>query len=194
MLKKSQEILARYRFLTEQLSNPETIADMPLWQKYSKEQAELRETAEKYEEYLAVEREMNDAFAAAEEETDVEMKKMLVDEGYACKERLQVIVGELKILLLPKDKNDEKNCILEVRAGTGGEEAALFGAELFRIPKQYFFRFYRKQACFEDELLFQVILSRFRAATSYRYRALTNTQIRQLLCRYEPYQKSRPCL
>ena len=133
MLKKSQEILQRYRFLTEKLSDPETIADMPLWQKYSKEQAELRETAEKYEEYLAVEREMNDAFAAAEEETDWELKKMLVDEGYACKERLQVIVGELKILLLPKDKNDEKNCILEVRAGTGGEEAALFAGELCRM-------------------------------------------------------------
>ena len=133
MLKKSQEILFRYRFLTEKLSDPDTIADIPTWQKYSKEQAELRETAEKYEEYLAIEREMNDAFAAAEEETDTEMKKMLIDEGYACKERLQAVVGELKILLLPKDKNDEKNCILEVRAGTGGEEAALFAGELCRM-------------------------------------------------------------
>ena len=133
MLKKSQEILSRYRFLTEKLSDPETIADMPTWQKYSKEQSELRETAEKYEEYLATEREMNDAFATAEEETDAEMKKMLIDEGYACKERLQGILGELKILLLPKDKNDEKNCILEVRAGTGGEEAALFAGELCRM-------------------------------------------------------------
>ena len=133
MLKKSQEILNRYRFLEEKLSDSSVIGDMPTWQKYSKEQAEIRETAEKYEEYLSVEREMNDAFALAEEETDTEMKKMLTDEGYACKERLAKIVGELKVLLLPKDKNDEKNCILEIRAGTGGEEAALFAGDLCRM-------------------------------------------------------------
>ncbi len=133
MLKKSQEILNRYRFLEEKLSDSSVIGDMPTWQKYSKEQAEIRETAEKYEEYLSVEREMNDAFALAEEETDAEMKKMLTDEGYACKERLAKIVGELKVLLLPKDKNDEKNCILEIRAGTGGEEAALFAGDLCRM-------------------------------------------------------------
>ena len=133
MLKKSQEILNRFRFLEEKLADASVIADMPTWQKYSKEQAEIRETAEKYEEYLAVEREMNDAFALAETETDSEMKKMLVDEGYVCKERLAEVVSELKILLLPKDKNDEKNCILEIRAGTGGEEAALFAGDLSRM-------------------------------------------------------------
>ncbi|MBQ8373965.1 MAG: peptide chain release factor 1 [Clostridia bacterium] len=133
MLRKSEEILKRYRFLAEKLADFDTLADMSVWQKYSKEQAEIRETAEKYEEYLACEREMNDAFALSEEETDAEMKKMLVDEGYACKERLAKLRDELKILLLPKDKNDEKNCILEVRAGTGGEEAALFAGELCRM-------------------------------------------------------------
>ena len=76
---------------------------------------------------------MQDAFALAEEESDVEMRKMLLDEGYLCKEKLAGLLGELKILLLPKDKNDEKNCILEIRAGTGGEEAALFAAELCRM-------------------------------------------------------------
>ena len=103
------------------------------WQKYAKEQADLTETAEKYREYLAKEREMNDSFALAEEESDPEMKKMLLDEGYACKEKLAELVGELKILLLPKDKNDEKSCILEIRAGTGGEEAALFAGDLCRM-------------------------------------------------------------
>ena len=137
MLKKLDGILERYRFLSNQLSSTEVIADMSLWQKYSKEQADLRETAEKYEEYLRVEKEMQDAFALAETETDSEMKKMLSDEGYDCKEKLAVIVGELKILLLPKDKNDERSCILEVRAGTGGEEAALFASELCRMYQNY---------------------------------------------------------
>ena len=133
MFKKLDEILKREEFLSEQLLSADVIADMSVWQKYSKEQAELRETAEKYREYLECERQMQDAFSLAEEETDGEMKKLLTDEGYACKERLAAIVGELKVLLLPKDKNDEKNCILEIRAGTGGEEAALFAGELCRM-------------------------------------------------------------
>ncbi len=133
MLKKLDDILKRSEFLSEQLLNPDVIADMSVWQKYSKEHADLSETADKYREYLECKRQMDDAFALAEEETDAEMKKMLLDEGYACKEQLAVLHGELKVLLLPKDKNDEKNCILEIRAGTGGEEAALFAAELCRM-------------------------------------------------------------
>ena len=133
MFKKLEELLKRYEFLSVQLSDPDVIADMGTWQKYSKEQADLTETAEKYSEYLTKEKEMNDAFALAELETDGEMKKLLLDEGYACKERLTEMVGELKILLLPKDKNDEKSCILEIRAGTGGEEAALFAGDLCRM-------------------------------------------------------------
>ncbi len=137
MLKKLDGILQRYEFLSEQLADSAVIADMPTWQKYSKEQSELKDTAEKYGEYLQTEKEMQDAFALAEEETDAEMRKLLNDEGYACKERLAEILGELKILLLPKDKNDERSCILEVRAGTGGEEAALFAAELCRMYQNY---------------------------------------------------------
>ena len=137
MFQRLEEILNRYRFLSERLASPEALEDMELWQKYSKEQSDLTETAEKYQEYLACKREMDDAFALAEDETDGEMKKMLLDEGYACKERLAEIVGELKILLLPKDKNDERSCILEVRAGTGGEEAALFAADLCTMYKNY---------------------------------------------------------
>ena len=136
MFKKLDELLKRYEFLSVQLSDPSVIADMGTWQKYSKEQADLTETAEKYNEYLAKEREMNDLFALAEEESDQEMKKLLLDEGYACKERLSELVGELKILLLPKDKNDEKSCILEIRAGTGGEEAALFAGDLCRMVRR----------------------------------------------------------
>ena len=137
MLKKLDGILSRYHFLSEELSDAEVIADMDTWRKYSKEQSDLQETAEKYQEYLQVQKEMDDAFALSEEETDLEMKKMLTDEGYACKERLAEILAELRILLLPKDKNDEKSCILEIRAGTGGEEASLFASELCRMYLNY---------------------------------------------------------
>ncbi len=137
MLKKLDALLSRYNFLSEKLSQAEVIADMDTWRKYSKEQADLQETAEKYQEYLQVQKEMDDAFLMSEEETDSEMKKMLTDEGYACKEKLAKILGELKILLLPKDKNDEKSCILEIRAGTGGEEASLFASELCRMYLSY---------------------------------------------------------
>ena len=137
MFKKLEDIKKRYIELSEKLSDSEVIADMPTWQKYSKEQSDLTETVEKYDEYLETERQMTDAFALAETETDNEMKKMLLDEGYECKDRLASIQEELKILLLPKDKNDERSCILEVRAGTGGEEAALFAAELCRMYINY---------------------------------------------------------
>ena len=137
MLTKLDGILKRYEFLSEKLSDNDTLSDMSVWQKYSKEQAELTETVEKYKEYLSTEKEMQDAFALAETETDGEMKKMLLDEGYDCKERLTALLAELKVLLLPKDKNDERSCILEVRAGTGGEEAALFAGELCRMYQNY---------------------------------------------------------
>lgn len=137
MFKKLEELYRRYSFLSEKLADADVLADMTTWKKYSKEHADLRETAEAYERYLAKEREMQDAFAMAETETDGEMKKMLTDEGYACKEELAEMSTELKILLLPKDKNDERSCILEIRAGTGGEEAALFAAELCRMYQNY---------------------------------------------------------
>ena len=137
MFKKLEAIKSRYEFLTKEIADPDVIADMGTWQKYSKEQSDLTETVEKYDEYVNCEREMSDAFALSETETDQEMKKMLLDEGYECKERLATLKDELKILLLPKDKNDERSCILEVRAGTGGEEAALFAAELCRMYQNY---------------------------------------------------------
>ena len=137
MLKKLDGILKRYEELSVLLADSAVLADMSVWQKYSKEQFDLKDAAETYRVYLQTEREMQDAFALAETETDLEMRKMLTDEGYACKEKLAQLVGELKILLLPKDKNDERSCILEVRAGTGGEEAALFAAELCRMYQNY---------------------------------------------------------
>ncbi len=137
MLKKLDGLLQRYRFLTEKLSSSETLADMDTWRKYSKEQADLQETAETYLVYQKTQEEMDSAFAVADAETDFEMKKMFLDEAYACKEKLAELFSKLRILLLPKDKNDEKSCILEIRAGTGGEEAALFAGELCRMYQNY---------------------------------------------------------
>lgn len=137
MLKKLDDIIARYDELTGLLANPEVIADMENWTKLSKEHAEIEEVALKYREYLAKEKEMNDAFAEAEAESDREMKELLSEEGYACRETLSAIREELKILLLPKDKNDERNCILEIRGGAGGDEAALFAYELYRMYQYY---------------------------------------------------------
>ena len=137
MFKKLDDILKRYEFLSAQLSDANVISDMGAFAKISKERADIQETAEKYIEYLACEREMKEAFAGAEEESDPEMRKLFSDEAYVCKERLSGIKEELKILLLPKDKNDERSCILEIRAGAGGEEAALFAASLLRMYTMY---------------------------------------------------------
>ena len=137
MIDKLDKIKERFEFLNDELSKAEVCSDAEKYGKYSKERAELEETAETYEKYLAAEKEMNDAFSLAEEESDKEMKDLLLAEGYECKEKLAALKEELKILLLPKDENDEKSCVLEIRAGAGGEEAALFAAVLCRMYAGY---------------------------------------------------------
>ena len=137
MFKKLNDVLHRYEELSEKLSSIEVVSDMELWSKYSKEHADLTPVAEKYREYLRVEGEMNAAFSEAEGEADKELKELLLSEGYACKEALAALKDELKILLLPKDKNDDKGCTLEIRGGAGGEEAALFAYELYRMYQAY---------------------------------------------------------
>ena len=122
MFERLKDILKRYQELNDLLASPEVIASPEEWTKYSKERAELEEAAEAYLAYL---------------KTEEEMKKLLSDEGYACKERLAEQTNELKILLLPKDRNDERNCTLEIRGGAGGEEAALFAYELYRMYQAY---------------------------------------------------------
>ena len=136
MLERVETIARRYEELTALLSSHEALSDMELFAKLSKERAEIEEIAQKYGEYRKTEREMNAALKEAETESG-EMKQLLLDEGYACKRALEALEGELKILLLPKDKNDERNCTLEIRAGAGGEEAALFAYELYRMYMGY---------------------------------------------------------
>lgn len=137
MIDKLDKIKERFEFLNDELSKAEVCSDAEKYGKYSKERAELEETAETYGKYLAAEKEMNAAFSLAEEESDKEMKDLLLAEGYECKEKLAALKEELKILLLPKDENDEKSCVLEIRAGAGGEEAALFAAVLCRMYAGY---------------------------------------------------------
>ncbi len=133
---KVKDIYDKYIALGEKLSDPLVLADMEEWTRISKERAEIEEIAQKYSACLAAEREMNGAFSEAENETG-EMKDLLLEEGYACKERLSSLQEELRLLLLPKDKRDERGCTLELRAGAGGEEAALFVYDLYRMYQSY---------------------------------------------------------
>lgn len=137
MLDKLRDIKERYDFLNAELAKNEVCSDPETFKKYSKERADICECAEAFEAYLLKEKEMTDAFAAAEEESDKELKELLLTEGYDCKETLAQMKEQLKILLLPKDEADEKGCVLEIRAGAGGEEAALFAAVLCRMYTGY---------------------------------------------------------
>ncbi len=132
MLKRLQQIAARYDALSAFLSSPEALADMEQYTKLSKERADLEEIAGAYREYERTKEEMDAALSEAERETG-EMRELFREEGQACKERLAALEERLKLLLLPKDKNDERGCTLEIRAGAGGEEAALFAYELYRM-------------------------------------------------------------
>ena len=138
MFKKLDFILEKYEELSMTVSDPEVIANQSLWQKKIKEMGEMEPIVTKYKEY----RKVQDDLAATEEMlnelgSDDEMREMAKEELTELKERSEKLTEELKIALLPKDPNDDKNVILEVRAGTGGEEAALFGADLLRMYTRY---------------------------------------------------------
>ncbi len=135
--KKIKEIYNRYKTLTEKLSDPNIPAGGGEWTRIAKEQSELSEPSAKYEEYLAEQRKIAQAEEAVKSESDPEMRELLNEEIYTCRRRLGEIEEELKILLLPKDKNDDRNCIMEIRGGAGGDEAALFAAELYQMYLHY---------------------------------------------------------
>lgn len=132
MFRKLEEIQRRYEETEKLLSSPEIYADTERYARLCKERAEAEEIVEKFREYRRIKGETDAALAEAEKESG-EMKALLLEEGYACKARAEELEKELKLLLLPKDKNDERNCTLEIRAGAGGEEAALFAYELYRM-------------------------------------------------------------
>ncbi len=137
MIEKLKNIKQKFEELTNDLINPDVLADMSIWQKKSKEQADLAPIVEKYDEYCKVENDMKDAEEMLKIETDPDMVAMLNEEYFGGKEKLKALEEELKILLLPKDENDECNVIVEIRAGVGGDEAGIFAGDLFRMYNMY---------------------------------------------------------
>ena len=137
MIERLKKIKEKYEELTNELIDPKVLADMSAWQKKSKEQADLAPIVEKFNEYEKIEKDMQDAEEMLKIETDHEMQEMLHEEYYSDKNKLKSIEEELKILLLPKDENDEGNVIVEIRAGVGGDEAGIFAGDLFRMYSMF---------------------------------------------------------
>ena len=134
---KLEDIYKRYCELSEKLSDPAVISDTALWTKTAKEQSEIAEVSQKYEEYLAVMDRLKKADEGIRAETDPEMRELFLLEIEECSAGAEKLKEELKIALLPKDKNDDRNCIVEIRGGAGGDEAALFAYELYRMYLNY---------------------------------------------------------
>ena len=137
MFDKLDFISEKYHEMSLKVSDPDIIANQPVWQKYIKDMGEMEPIVKKYEEYKKAKDGLRDAKEILELESDEEMRELAKMEISELEDAVEGFEGELKILLLPKDPNDEKNVILEVRAGTGGEEAALFGQDLLRMYLRY---------------------------------------------------------
>jgi len=134
MFQKLENVEKRYEELTQKVSDPEIIANQNQWREYIKEHAEIEPIVIKYREYKKVKQNLEEAKEMME---DKELKELAEAEMLEAKEQLPKIEEELKILLIPKDPDDEKNVICEIRAGAGGEEAALFAGTLFRMYSMY---------------------------------------------------------
>ncbi len=138
MFQKLEAVEKRFEELTQKISDPEVIARQNEWREYMKEHAELEPIVEKYREYKKVEKEYQEAKEMMDDaSTDKELKDLAEMEMLEAKEKLPKIEEEIKILLIPKDKDDDKNVICEIRAGAGGDEAALFAGTLFRMYSMY---------------------------------------------------------
>ena len=137
MFERLEQIEAKYEELNQALASPEIVSDSARYQKTAKAHSELSPLVEKYREYKDLTRGIVESKALLQGETDPEMLQYAQEELTHLDQRLQEVEEELKILLLPKDPNDEKNVILEIRAGTGGDEATLFAAEMFRMYNRY---------------------------------------------------------
>lgn len=133
MFEKLKALKERYLELTAQIADPKIIADRTAWQKLVKEHSALEEVVQKYDEYCQVESEAADCKQIIAEGDDAELVLLAKEELQEATDKMTALTEELKVLLLPKDPNDDKNVIMEIRAGTGGEEASLFGADLLRM-------------------------------------------------------------
>ena len=137
MFDKLEDILIRFQELEQELMNPNVMNDQNRYKNLRKEHSDLSEIVEKYKEYKATQNSIEESLFMLEEESDEEIRELAKEELTTCKQNLIQIEEELKILLLPKDPNDDKNVIVEIRGGAGGDEAALFAAELYRMYVMY---------------------------------------------------------
>ena len=137
MFDKLDDLLVRYEEIMNELSEPGVADNQDRFRKLMKEQNDLAPIVEAYKEYKANNQAIEDSLVMLEEETDEEMKELAKEELNESKARVEELEQKLKILLLPKDPNDDKNVIVEIRAGAGGDEAALFAAEVYRMYVHY---------------------------------------------------------
>jgi peptide chain release factor 1 len=137
LLQRLDEMKQRWDEISAELARPEVASDPEALQRYGREQSELAETVSRYERYLAVEQELSDAHAMLADGLDEEMRAFVREESARLDGEREALLAELKELLRPRDPNDERNVILEIRAGTGGEEASLFAGELMRMYLRY---------------------------------------------------------
>lgn len=137
MFDKLEDLLKHFEEIQNELSEPGVTNDQARFKKLMKEQNDLNEIIEAYKAYKAAKTGIDESLRMLEEESDEEMRELAKEELNACKERVSELEGKLKVLLLPKDPNDNKNVVVEIRAGAGGEEAALFAGELYRMYMKY---------------------------------------------------------
>ena len=137
MFDRLEALEERFRVLSEKISDPEVIADQENWRKYMKENSDLTPIIEKYREYKKAKQTIQDDKEMLAVGQDKDLEELIKMELSEAEDTLETVSQELKILLLPKDPNDEKNVIIEIRGGTGGEEAALFAADLMRMYSMY---------------------------------------------------------
>ena len=137
MFENLEDILIKYEDLNAELASPDVTSDQNRFRKLMKEQSELTPLVEAYTAYKRANQDIEDSIMMLEEENDEEMREMLKEELSNAKKSVAELEETIKILLLPKDPNDDKNVIVEIRAGAGGDEAALFAAELFRMYTHY---------------------------------------------------------
>ena len=137
MFDKLEDLLIRFDEILNELGEPGVADDQTHFQKLMKEQSELQPIVDTYKEYKKNQETIEDSLSMLESESDEEMREMLKEELSSSKKRTEELEHELKVLLLPKDPNDNKNVIVEIRGGAGGDEAALFAADVYRMYVKY---------------------------------------------------------
>ena len=137
MFDKLEDLILRLEEVLNQLSEPDVASDPDRFRKLMKEQSDLTPIVNAYKEYKQNQQNIEESLALLEEESDEEMRELAKEELNESKGKVEQLEEQLKILLLPKDPNDDKNVIVEIRAGAGGDEAALFAAEIYRMYVHY---------------------------------------------------------